>query len=213
MPWAAPVWALGLLLAGCGSSIFPIQPNVPAPVVEPVPVLVGVYYADALRNHGCTGGKDTFDFGWTVAMGPPSIAMFDGLFAAMFHEIETVDTRPGATPTPRDVIEVRLTEFDGCDARRPIVGIATVRVAYEAILWSAQGRELTRWRGRGQAGPRDPQDEYVAGFPEIHEILTGSYTPEAAYLAALTSIAMRKAAADFVLNFEGNSVVQARLTK
>ena len=95
MPWAAPVWALGLLLAGCGSSFFPIQPNVPAPVVETVPVLVGVYYADALRNHGCTGGKDTIDFGWTVALGSPSIAMFDGLFAAMFRPQAAASTTDG----------------------------------------------------------------------------------------------------------------------
>ncbi len=210
---AAHVWVLGLLLAGCGPSVFPIQPNVPAPVVEPMPAPIGVYYADALRDHGCTGGEGTLDHGWAVAMGPPSIAMFDGLFAAMFRETETVDTWPGATPAPRHVIEVRLREFDGCDARPPIVGAAIVRVGYEAILWSAQGRELTRWRGRGQAGPRDSQDEYVAGFPKLHEILTGSYTPEAAYLAALTSMAMRKAAADFVLSFEGNSVVQARLSE
>ena len=74
-------------------------------------------------------------------------------------------------------------------------------------------RELTRWLAQGQAGPRDPRDEYLASFPEIHEVLTGSYTPEAAYLAALTGLAMRKAAADFVLNFEGNPVVRARLRK
>ena len=201
MPRAAPVWVLGLLLAGCSSTVS-IQPNTPSPVVEPVPVSVGVYYADALRNHTCTGGKGYIAFEWTVGMGPPSIAMFDRLFAAMFREAETVDTSPGATPAPglRDVIEVRLTEFNGCDARWPIIGITTVRVAYEAILWSAQGRELTRWQGRGQAGPRDPLDGYRP-------------SGEAAYLAALTSLAMRKAATDFVLNFEGNSKVQARLKK
>ncbi len=201
MPRAATAWVLGLLLAGCSSTLS-IQPNTPAPVVEPVPVSVGVYYADALRNHTCTGGKGYIAFDWTVAMGPPSIAMFDRLFAAMFRKAETVNTRPGATPAPepRDVIEVRLTEFNGCDARWPIIGTTTIRVAYEAILWSAQGRELARWQGRGQAGPRDPLDDYRP-------------SGEAAYLAALTSLAMRKAATDFVLNFEGNSVVQARLKK
>lgn len=201
MPRAAPVWMLFLLLAGCSSTVS-IQPNVPAPVVEPVPSVVGVYYADALRKHTCTGGKGYIAFKWTVAMGPPSIAMFDRLFAAMFRKAETVDTRPGASPVeePRDVIEIRLTEYNGCDARWPIIGSTTLRVAYEAILWSPQGQELTRWLGQGQAGPRDPLDDYR---------LSG----EAAYLSALTSLAMRKAATDFVLNFEENSAVQARLKK
>ncbi len=47
MPGAVPVGVLSLLLAGCGSTVS-IQPNVPTPVVEPLPVSVGVYYADIL---------------------------------------------------------------------------------------------------------------------------------------------------------------------
>ncbi len=216
MPRVAPVWVLSLLLLGCGTKTLAIPPNVPVPVVEPAPVSVGVFYSETLRNHTCTIGKDYVEIGrhtWKAAMGPPSIAMFDRLLAAMFRKTETADTRPGAAPTPRDVIEVRLSEFNGCDVRPPIIGTTTVRIGYEAILWSAQGRELTRWQGRGQAGPGDSLYDYLETFSGPLQILTGSKPRVIAYLAALTSLAMRDAATNFLLNFEKNSVVQARLKK
>lgn len=187
-----------LLSGGCSSNLF-LEPNVPTPVVETAPVSVGIYYDDALRNHKCTGGKGYIAYEWTVEMGPPSVAMFDGAFATLFQEVENVDARPGVTAarSPWDVIEMRLTEYNGCDARWPVFG-TTVIVAYEAILWSADGRELTRWHGRGQAGPYVPDGEPMES------------QGEAAYLAAVTSLAMRRAAADLVINFETNPVVQAR---
>lgn len=197
----ATALTLCLLIAACGSNP-PPEPKVPIPVMDPAPVSVGVYYGDALRNHSCTGGKGYIAYEWTFEMGPPSIEMFDGLLAGMFRNAETVTEIPEDTliQDERDTVEIRMTNFTGCDASWPVTDRwTTVEVGYEAILRSAQGEELTRWRGQGTAGMSDPYQKYMTS------------TGEAAYLAALASIAMRKAATDFVVNFEGNPVVQSRL--
>lgn len=192
--------ALCLLLAGCGSNPS-LEPRVPDLVVDPAPVSVGVYYGDALRNHSCTGGKGYIAYEWTFEMGPPSIEMFDGLLADMFQDTETVTESPEDTlmQDKRDVVEIRMTSFNGCDASWPIIGTSTVAIGYEAILWSAQGQELTRWPGRGSAGPSDSSQDFITSFDET------------AHLAALASIAMRKATTDFVISFDSNPIVQSRL--
>ena len=199
MPAFAIVVAIVLPVAACGGKQT-IEQDLPVPVVDPAPVAIGVYYPDSLRNHACTGGKGYIAYDWTFELGPPSIAMYDKLLDAMFERTRTVDARPGAGQAQgdEDVIEIRMTEFSGCDASWPVFG-ASVSIGYEVILWSPEGKEMTRWNARGAAGPFDIDPD------------ERSWMEEAEYLAALTSIAMRKAATDFVLNYEKDPVVKSRL--
>lgn len=199
VPAIAMVAATVLFVAACSGNPT-IEQDIPTPVVDPAPVAIGVYYPDSLRNHKCTGGKGYIAYDWTFELGPPSIAMYDKLLGAMFMSTRMVDAEPGAGQARRDydVIEIRLTDFDGCDVSWPVFG-ASVSIGYEAVLWSPDGKEMTRWNARGAAGPADP-------LPDDMDSVV-----EARYLAALTSIAMRKAATDFVLNYENDPVVKTRL--
>ena len=199
VPAIPTVVAVVLLVAACGGKQT-VNQSLPMPVVDPAPVAVGVYYPDSLRNHKCTGGKGYIAYDWIFELGPPSIAMYDKLLGAMFESIRNVDAEPGSGQAQGDddVIEIRMIEFTGCDAGWPVFG-ASVSVSYEAILWSPDGKELTRWNARGSAGPSDPYADHMDSGGE------------AGYLAALTKIAMRKAATDFVLNYEKDPVVRSRL--
>lgn len=199
VPVVAMVVSMALLVAACGGKQT-VKQDFPMPVLDPAPVAIGVYYTDTLRNHKCTGGKGYIAYEWTFELGPPSIAMYDNLLGAMFENTSTVSAKPGAGQARgnEDVIEIHMTEFTGCDASWPVFG-ASVDIHYEAILWSAEGKELTRWNARGTAGPADPYVDYMDSGGE------------AEYLAALTKIAMRKAATDFVLNYENDPVVKSRL--
>ena len=179
---------------GCSGTGTPaVEPPILKPVIEPAPVSVAVYYSENLRDHRCTGD-------WTFAMGPPSIEMFDVIFAALFGDVETRDTGPKITSPgdQRDIIELHLSEFTGCQASWPILGTTVIDIAYEAIVRSAEGEELARWNGRGRAGPGDDLEGYSGS----------AWEPELAHLNALTGVAMRKAAADFVVNFENDPAVR-----
>ncbi len=173
--------------------------------MEPAPVSVGIYYSEDLRNHKCTGDKGYIAYSWTFALGPPSIEMFDILFTALFRDVETLDIGPGITTSrdQRDIIELRLSEFNGCEASWPILGTTVIDIAYEAIVWSAEGEKVAQWKGQGRAGRGDDLGSYGGS----------AWEPELSHLAALTSVAMRKAAADFIINFKNDPAVRAWLGK
>jgi len=191
--------ALVAILAGCGGAVSVKPPHV-QPVVAPLPISVGVHYADDLKHHECTGDKGYMAYAWTFEMGPPSIELLDDVFRALFSDVEILETGYDiASPGDRKgVVDVHLLKFTGCEASWPIVGATVVEVAYEAVLRSAKGEVIAQWEGRGQAGPGD----------DFSEVQACVWEPELAHLAALTRLAMRKAAAGFVVAFEANTAIQ-----
>lgn len=189
-----------LAVTGCGGTP-KVAPPVLEPVVDTAPIAVAVDYADDLRNHQCKGGKGYIAFTWDFALGPPSMTLLDGIFEKMFREVETVPAGVGGRSAGggMPLIEVHLTKFTGCDASWPIFNTTLIEIAYSAILWSAGGDRIAAWVGEGMAGPGDQPEKYM----------TGSWEPEIDYLAALTNLAMRKAAADFVVNYDRHPAIRA----
>jgi len=120
---------------------------------------------------------------------------YDLIFFTLFEQSRTLDPdrtpRPGSEP--EGLIEVSLLSFDGCEARWPIVG-AAIEVAYQATLFAKNGAAIASWEGHGRAGPSDNLEGYKEPVPLLQA--------ETRYLGAVTSLAMRRAAADFVINFE-----------
>lgn len=186
-------------IAGCGGDV-PLEAPVVRPAFAPAPVAVDVLYAKALRDHECTGNEGYLAYAWTFRLGPPSMAMFDAVLPALFNEVNVLDARTDPGTSGRPVVEVRLAEFTGCRAEWPIRGKATLDLAYEAVARTPEGRELARWSGRGRAAAADA-DLYPAPATGV----------ELAYLSVLTRVAMRRAAADFVVNFERDPSVRAWL--
>ena len=202
---------LSLGAVGCSDAV-PLDPAIVRPVVEPAKIAVNIHYAEDLRDHECTGDEGYIAFSWTFALGPPSIEMFNVIFTALFKDVEFRDTPPDFTfpGDQREVIELHLSEFTGCQASWPILGTTVIDIGYEAIVWSAEGEELARWNGRGRAGPGDDPRGY--SFEGLgYKIKRGSLVlePELTHLNALTSVAMRKAAAAFVVNYENDPAVRA----
>lgn len=191
---------LSIGAGGCSGTV-PVSPDIVRPVVEPTKIAVDIHYADDLQDHECTGDGGYIAFSWAFALGPPSIEMFNVIFATLFTDVEFSDASSEIAflGDQRDVIELHLSSFTGCQASWPIFGTTVIEIRYEAIVWSAEGEELVRWGGYGQAGPG-------------HDLLGNNgpmLEPELAHLNALTSVAMRNAAADFVVNFETDPAVRA----
>lgn len=199
--------ALGLLVSGCSSTVPVSSPLESPPLVEKAPVTVRVLYADSLSHHQCTVGKGYISAAWTIALGRPSIELFDGIFAALFEHPLAGDEQSrllvSSANTP--FVEVRLIEYDGCEAGWPIVGAATIRIAYEATLRDRDGNLIARWQGRGKAVPAD----YATAAPG-KETVPGV---ETRYLSTMTRLAMRRAAADFIVNFDKDPGIRVWLGK
>ena len=191
--------ALGLLLAAC-DHVVPLNPPITAPpLAARIHDTIGVFYPEELRGYRCKASKgyiaDTFDFD----LGPPSVAMFDTVLAGLFDHVAHVDGAPhragldGAHP----MVSFQLIEFTGCEARWPIVGTTVIDIAYEAVISSRTGTQIARIIARGHADRFDLPNEEQGD--------------EAGHLSRLTAAAMRRAAADFVFEFERHTEIRKAL--
>ena len=194
------------LAPGCISTVSLKSPLRQPPLIEKSLKPVVILYSANLQNHKCIIDKGYIAESWTIALGPPSMEMFNLIFEGIFDNPQVVGTNIDALAfvEPKNLIEVSLLRFDGCEARWPIVE-SKIEVAYEAILRNANGGTIARWVGRGQAGPDEISENYTATDPSI--------AVEARYLSDVTGIAMRKAAADFVINFDKDAKIRDWLRK
>ena len=189
------------------SSIVPLKsPLSQPPLVEKSLIPVVIFYAENLEKHKCIVDKGYIAATWAIEIGPPSVEMFNQIFDAFFEKAVVAGKHSDIVTYdgPKSIIEVRLLSFDGCEARWPIFG-TSIEVAYEATLRTMDGVTIARWEGRGKAGPDDDLKNYT-DTTSVTEV-------EAQYLGTVTSIAMRKAAADFIINFDKNTEIRAWLGK
>jgi len=193
--------ALLLLAAGCSETVQP-KVDAPTPVVEKAPLRVAVVYDEALANHHCVVSKGYIAEDWTIDIGPPSTAAFTKALGAMFEKATVLPaSQAGQAAGDQPVIRISLDAYSGCDGSWPIVG-GTIEVAYSARVTRGTVFALDGWTGRGRAAQAD-----LEAYPSPESTLaTGN---EGYYLARLTEIAIRKAVADFVANFEDDPRVVA----
>ena len=193
------ILVLSLLISACSYTVPLRSPLGQAPLVEQAPISIAIRYEEGLRNHKCTVSSDIFA-NWLIELGPPSIEMFDLAFSALFNKVIPLGSgvKEQAAAGQYPIIEVRLLEFDGCEAHTQI--LRSIEVAYEATLHDNDGTLIARWQGRGRAG--------MGAFRE--KIDSGDLT---GYLSAVTSLAMRRAAADFIINFEQDPSIMAWLQR
>ena len=110
--------------------------------------------------------------------------MFNQVFDALFEKVIILDSKFNTQSLNelKSIIEVRLLDFKGCEARWPIFG-TNIEVAYEATLYGKDGVIVAKWQGQGRGLSNDSLESYKEKVP-VMEV-------ETRYLGALTSIAMR----------------------
>ena len=92
IPWSALV--AGVLLAGCSSSVI-VESKFPSPLVEALPVRMGILIPEELYNYIYTEEIPNQSL-WTIALGDANVAMLEPLFAKMFRETRNVNALPVA---------------------------------------------------------------------------------------------------------------------
>ena len=76
---ALAVAALALLLAACGPSEVTVKGRFPPPLVEPLPLTLGVWYDTDFREHQFSDAGDDKTMGsWEVATGEAQVSRASG---------------------------------------------------------------------------------------------------------------------------------------
>lgn len=151
-----------VLCAGC-TTTFSADADFPPPLVETLPLTVGVYYAEDFLTHRHQG-TNTQGAKWAVELGPANIAAFDRLFSVLFQEVARV-SQPELWDSPlRDADAVIAPELESYRVAMPgdfDERHYTVWIEYRMRVLGPDGVLIANWLvdAYGQSLPRGIRHE------------------------------------------------------
>jgi hypothetical protein len=98
---ASGIGGAALALAGCASAVV-VESEFPVPLVDAVPVSIGLYYDPELRDfiHAEALPRSST---WTIDLGDANLAMLDPLFGTLFQSTREIEVLP---PSPNDAADL-----------------------------------------------------------------------------------------------------------
>lgn len=195
--------ALTLVLAGCGAREVIVQGNFPRPVMEPLPITIGVVYTDEFRGHEIfdeAAGRKESD--WLVRTGEAQVQFWDTLFDGMFVKVVHISDHDTLHEVENEVDAVIVPYI--ADLQYTIPLHTNVKV-YE--IWMKYRFRLTDIEGIHDHDNGDLSYNPDDSFADWNLTAYGK-TPtaflqsdeEAVNLAAI--VALRDAGANFITSFE-----------
>lgn len=155
--------AAGALAAGCSSSVV-VDSAFPTPLVEPLPVSMGVIYDPELRDFIHVEELPQQSV-WTIDIGDANIAMLSPLFETMFAETRAIDTVPAdaAGAAVDGVLQPTLEKFEFDVPYGERDEFVEVWIQYLLTLYEPDGSVVTEWpvSGYGKAELGRDREESV----------------------------------------------------
>jgi hypothetical protein len=138
--------AAAACLAGCGGSQVIVESNFPRPLIEPLPVSMGIVIPDELYNFIYT--EDIPDQSlWTIALGDANVAMLEPLFQGMFQQTKGVESVAAASAdsTLDGVIEPKLEKFEFDVPQGERDEFVEVWLQYQITVYEPDGGTVIQW--------------------------------------------------------------------
>jgi len=182
------------LLGACSKSVV-VETDFPEPVVEALPLNIGVYYEEAFANYHYAEDLPN-DVDWSFDIGATNIRLFERIFSALFDITSVVDGKGGPEPSyaALDAVIVPVVEaFEFSLPRQSRSKQYAVWIRYNLDIYSPAGELITSWpvSAYGQSDAR---------------ILGASAAMEEAVIKA-----MRDAAANIIIGFENEPKIKEAL--
>lgn len=195
-PARATAWLACALLAGCTATEFEAQPNIPAPLVTRIPVVVGLYVSAEFRDKVYDEKRDGGDY--SIAIGKAQAEGFTRLMDAMFDRVVPVEaTDAGARTDPqiRAVLEPVLEDFAFVTPVDSGSDVYAVSLRYRVNGYRPDGQMIDSWTFTGYGAAR--RDGMLSGGADA--------------LKSAVQLAMRDAAARLATEFRDQAVVRGLL--
>ena len=137
-------------LAACGASQVIVSPilDLPTPLVEPLPVQIGVYYSQSFRNFVYDESKDSQGVDDTsIHLGNAQISMFDRVFAAYFSRAQILERgEPASKRAGLDAVLVpQVVDVEYSVPRTSKAKIYEVWIKYQFDLLARDGSTIATW--------------------------------------------------------------------
>jgi hypothetical protein len=190
-PWlnAAILFVAAQLLVACAASTINITGSYPTPLVRKLPITVGVYYPDELRNFSYTeiddySGKDQY----IINSGTSQMELFNTVLPALFENVVLLDSLEEAQSRGNlDAIFVpAIEEFQVGLPDKTKLKVFEIWVKYNMRLQQANGDYIADWVMTAYG--KSPQESFQSVDAGVKD-------------AAV--VALRDLAASFTLGFSG----------
>ncbi|WP_461424927.1 hypothetical protein [Gymnodinialimonas sp.] len=143
------VLLLGIALAACGPAHVQVEGEFPTPLIEPLPLKLGLWYADEFRNHEFHDeAKAPGDSDWVVTTGEAQVKMWDTLLQGMFTELVHLESEPGTAPTEIALDGVLIPSVDELQYAIPThtsIKVYEIWMRYRFKLVSPAGEPIGEW--------------------------------------------------------------------
>jgi hypothetical protein len=137
--------ALAGLVSACDQALT-IPDRFPPPLVETLPLRVGVHYTEAFRTYTYTeaGRGDT---SWTIRAGDANVAMFDAVCQRLFRDSARVDALPApGTGAGYDAyLEPSVEAFEFAVPSQSGTNQYSVWIRYKLNVYGRDGTLITTW--------------------------------------------------------------------
>ncbi|MCB1675559.1 MAG: hypothetical protein KDI01_04675 [Halioglobus sp.] len=149
--WHRALVVLGALalLAGCGPTEVVVKGSFPPPLLESLPLTLGVWYADDFAHHEFSdeaSGRSSAS--WVVKSGEAQVQMWDTLLAGMFDQLVHLDSKPGPGQTNPVVDAVLIPTVDELQYAIPAhtnVKVYEIWMRYRFELVTSDGQPIAEW--------------------------------------------------------------------
>jgi len=185
------IYSAGLLLilTACEQSMsLRVESEIPIPVIDRMPVKMGVIFQDELRNYVSEENSDERP-NWKIESGSSHVALFQQLLSSMFEEIKEV-AGTGADTTVDAVLAPTVAEMQFALPAETKTDFYEAWVKYNMELFNQDGSRIANWSvtGYGKSSTefmksrdkglnaavnqalRDAGAKFALGFSKVEEI-------------------------------------------
>lgn len=133
-------------LAACGVRTVEVRGNYPSPNVPPLPLTLGVYYGEGLRDFVYTEMSDRSKEEYRVVSGGSHVDLFNTVLPAMFQQVVVLDDPANAAARGVDAVFIpAIDEFQLGMPQKTRLDSYEVWVRYNMRLVEADGDYIADW--------------------------------------------------------------------
>ncbi|MFO1406215.1 MAG: hypothetical protein U1F08_01645 [Steroidobacteraceae bacterium] len=158
MPRLARLLAVLGLAAAAGSCTtqFEAEPSIPEPLIEKIPLVIGVYLSPEFRTKVYAEERDGGDY--SISIGKAQTDGFMRLMSALFEQaipVDAVDAAARTDPRIRGVIEPVLEDFAFVTPYDSGTDAYAVSLRYKVTGYRADGQVVDSWTFTGYGAAKN----------------------------------------------------------
>ncbi|WP_240725051.1 hypothetical protein [Mangrovimicrobium sediminis] len=189
---------LALALCACGPTTVNVQGRFPRPLMDPLPLKIGVWYPQEFRTHEFHDETTSREqSAWIVETGPAQVEMWDTVLAGMFRDLVYMDGPPGPqqmNPVVNAVLIPHVDELQYAIPTQTKVKVYEIWMRYRFELVTTGGELIAEWT-----------------MPAYGKTPTAFLQSDQAAVNLAAVVALRDAGANFITSFAQLPAVRAFL--